>query len=167
MTSIKHTLALALALAVLAGCSGDETPTNAKPVAATPAAPVVDPMVEPPPTPEPDEVPVEVRADAIAAGHVLGANGAVAEGKPGAIYGTGDTIHASAPTRGQKPGADVSVYWTYQDGRTHKEEMKTLGAGEQYVNFSFAKADGMRPGKYNVQIDFDFKPVGIVDFQVK
>lgn len=167
MTSIKLTLALAVALAVLAGCSSDEAPADTTTPVAQPAAPVVDPLAEPPPTPEPGEVPVEVRADAIAAGHVLGANGAVSESKPGAVYGSGDTIHASAPTRGQKPGADVSVYWTYQDGTTHKEEMKTLGAGEQYVNFSFAKADGMRPGKYNVQIDFDFKPVGIVDFQVK
>lgn len=167
MTATKHTLALALALAVLAGCSRDEAPKDAAPPVAQPAAPVVDPLAEPPPAPDAGEVPVEVRADAIAAGHVLGANGAVSQAKPGAVYALGDTIHASMPVRGQKPGADVTVYWTFEDGNTVKEETRPLPAGAQYVNFSFSRADGMKPGDWNVQIDVDFKPVGIVDFKVK
>ena len=164
MTSIKHTLALALALALFAGCSRDEAPKPAAPVA-PPAATTVDPLAEPPPTPEPGEVPVEVRADAIAAGHVLGPNGAVSEAK--SVYAIGDTVYASMPIRGQKAGSEIGVYWTYQDGTTHKEETKPLPPGAQFVNFAFSKSDGMRAGNYNVQIDVDFKPIGIVDFKVK
>ena len=69
------------------------------------------------------------------------------------------------PTKGHAPGAKGYVYWTYQDGRTHKEEAKPV-AGE-FLSFQFSQADGMKPGKYNVEIDINDKPVGIVDFTVQ
>ena len=106
---------------------------------------------------------VTVRADAIAVGNVIGPNQAVTAGKR--TYATGDTVYASMPTRGQPAGATAQVYWTYQDGLTHKEESKPV-TGE-YLNFQFSQADGMKPGKYNVEIDVNDKPVGIVDFTVQ
>ena len=68
--------------------------------------------------------------------------------------------------KGQSVANGLRSYWTYEDGRTHKEERRKL-AGERYVRFSFAKADGMKPGKYNAQIDVNMVPVGITDFVIK
>jgi hypothetical protein len=106
---------------------------------------------------------VTVRADAIAVGHQVGPNQAVSAAKR--AYTTADTIYASLPTKGQPAGAKGYVYWTYQDGRTHKEEAKPVSG--EYLNFQFSQADGMKPGKYNVEIDINDKPVGIVDFTVQ
>ena len=86
---------------------------------------------------------------------------------PSAQFTLADSIYASASVSGKPAGATASVFWTYQDGTAHKQESKKLAGGQQSVWFSFTKADGMKPGKYNVEIDVDMKPVGIADFQVK
>lgn len=119
-----------------------------------------------PAEPGPDSVlPVEVTDDAVTVGNSL-ANGRAVKSAQ-AQFIISDTVYASASVRG-KPGAIVSVYWTYQDGTSHKEETLELkSGGAQPVAFSFTKGDGMVPGKYNVQIDMDMVPVGIADFVVK
>lgn len=158
-----HTLVLIASFALLAACSkGVPDPAVDTPTADTAQQPPANAV--PAEAPKPEELPAEVRADAIAAGSALGDNGAVSAAK--ASYGIGDIVYASAPTRGHAVGTEASVYWTYQDGTTHKEESKPIPSGADYINFQFSKADGMKPGKYNVQIDVDFTPVGIVDFKV-
>ena len=92
--------------------------------------------------------------------------GDVAAKSASAQFTTSDTVYASASVLGKPAGADASVYWTYQDGTAHKQETKKL-TGQPSVWFSFSKADGMKPGKYNVEIDVNMTPVGIADFQIK
>jgi predicted small lipoprotein YifL len=157
--------AATLALA-LAACNKQGPEMPQAPADATPADTTVQPAQAPQDLSDTgvDKVePVTVRADAIAVGHAVGPNQAVTAAKR--AYGTGDTVYASMPTKGHKPGARGYVYWTYQDGRTHKEEAKPVEG--EYLNFQFSQADGMKPGKYNVEIDIDDKPVGIVDFTVQ
>lgn len=160
-----HSLILITSFGLLAACSeGAPEPATETGVAADAAkqppsngAPIVD-------APKPEELPTEVLADAIAAGSALGANGAVSAAKT--RYGIGETVYASAPAGGHPAGSKFNVYWTYQDGTTHKEESKPLPPAAEYINFQFSSADGMKPGKYNVQIDFDFTPIGITEFTV-
>lgn len=161
-----HTLALIASLVLLAACGKDQ-PAPAVDTASTAAAEAAKQQAANSAAavaPKPEQLPVEVRADAIAAGDAVGDNGAVSSAKTS--YSVGDTVYASMPVRGHAAGAEAGVYWTYQDGNTHKEERKPIPAGAEFMNFQFSRADGMKPGKYNVQIDVDLKPVGIVDFKV-
>ncbi|ATD68554.1 hypothetical protein CNR27_14845 [Luteimonas chenhongjianii] len=109
-------------------------------------------------------VPTEVAADAVLVGSSRDASGRATGAKP--VYAQGDTVHASAPLKGAQPGAKFDVYWTFQDGQTHKMESKT-GATGDYVSFEFASADGMVAGNYNVQIDANGIPLGIAEFRVE
>lgn len=161
----KLALCAALGLA-LSACSkeGDEdSAERVPPTEATPAA-VAEPAIPVKPGPE-DIVPVTVAADAVTVGNSLEGDKVVKAASP--QFTTSDTVYAGASVRGKPAGAEVAVYWTYEDGLTHKEERRPLAAGEQYVKFSFAKADGMKPGKYNAQIDINMVPIGITDFVVK
>lgn len=108
-------------------------------------------------------IPVTVAADAFTIGSALGANNQAAT--PKAVYAVGDTVYASLPARRYRNGSSANVYWTYEDGQSHKEETRKISG--EFVTFEFSKADGMKPGKYNVEIGVDDKPVGIVDFVVQ
>ena len=110
-------------------------------------------------------MPTVVSADAVALGNAIGPNGAVSSGK--AVYSIGDTVYASIPTGGHAAGSEALIYWTFQDGYSHKEERKRIEAGAEHVDFAFSRADGMKAGKYSVQVDVADKPVGIVDFSVQ
>lgn len=104
-----------------------------------------------------DIEPVMVAADAVAVGSALGPGGEATAPKP--VYALSDVIHASAHGTGE-----AKVYWSYQDGSSHKEETKPANG---LVAFQFSKADGMRVGNYMVSIDIDGVPVGITEFVVK
>lgn len=162
----KFNVAVSIALAFsLVACSkeGDEDENHE---VATKAV-VVPPPVVVPPAPvvaRKVEMPTTVAADAVTVGNAIQGDTAVKSAS--AQFTTADTIYASGSVQGKPAGADASVYWTYQDGTAHKQETKKL-SGEQSVWFSFAKADGMKPGKYNVEIDVNMKPIGIADFQIK
>ena len=110
-------------------------------------------------------MPVTVSADAVTVGKAVGADGAATT--IATTYSVADTVYASIPTSGHAPGSDVHVYWSYQDGSSHKEERKPIPSGDKYVNIHFSKADGLRLGKYTVQFDVAEVPVGIVDFSVQ
>lgn len=155
--------ALVLALAACGREGSDDETQEA--TAKVPTAPVA-PAAIPPPAPvmPKAQIPTTVAADAVTVGNAM--QGDVAVKSVAAQFSTGDTVYASASVRGKPAGADASVYWTYQDGNAHKQETKKL-SGQQTIWFSFTKADGMKPGKYNVEIDVDMKPVGIADFQIK
>lgn len=118
----------------------------------------------PVPAPEPPPLP-EATPNAVAVGSALGSNGAVQA--PKRSYAVADTVYASVPTAGHAPDDSVTVYWTHEDGGVDKEETKPVPAGAAYVNFSFSEADGMRAGDYNVQVDVNDVPVGLVDFTVE
>lgn len=80
-------------------------------------------------------------------------------------FSTRDTVFAQLPGGRHPTGSETKIYWTYQDGMSHKEEKKSLGP--EGVVFEFSSADGMKPGRYTVQVDVASVPVGIVDFEVR
>ena len=108
-------------------------------------------------------LPVTVPANAFPVGSVLGADGMAMT--PKATYSVNDTLYASLPAGKFPRGANARIYWTFaKDGMSHKEEEKEIGTGP--VNFEFSQADGLKVGEYNVQIDVNDRPVGIVDVVV-
>ncbi|WP_133480175.1 hypothetical protein [Cognatilysobacter segetis] len=109
-------------------------------------------------------VPYTVPANALTLGNALGPNGAVAT--PASTFTVNDTIHVTFPMTGRTPGAPVTVFWTYQDGRTHHEERGPLPAGT-FGHYTFSKAEGMQPGRYNVEVQIANRPIGISDFVVQ
>lgn len=161
--------ALALGLAACSKEGSDDLTAQPSPSGSiAPAAGSTPPTAQIPPPPAPVEekiMPAEVSANAIAVGKMQ--DGKVVR-SPSNVFTTADTVYAGAMVNGQKAGAKVVVYWTYQDGRSHKMETQKLGSNDaQPVSFAFTAADGMKPGKYNVEIDVDMIPIGIADFQVK
>lgn len=161
---MKHIYLLCLCIAI-AGCSreGDETlpETNKAAEATAPSAAASSAL--PASAKTESTTAVETSAKAVTVGSALQGEHAVRA--PKAVFGTGETIYASALPSGKRPGTQAQVYWTYQDGTTHKEETKPLGSTG--VWFAFSAADGMKPGRYNVEIDYDMMPVGIADFEIK
>lgn len=142
--------------------AGESTATEAPEQLTPPAGPASATSAA---APAQAAMPVTVSADAVTVGKTVGPDGAVTTSV--ATYSVDDTVYASISTGGRAPLSDVSVYWTYQDGTSHKEERKRIPSGDKYVNFSFSKADGLRPGKYTVQMDVGDVPAGIIDFSVR
>jgi hypothetical protein len=161
MKSARLALCAIIAAASLAACEEKIDTTVAD--TATPAADAANAPTAPPPGPAtsaPIE-PVTVSADAVRVGTALDAAGAASGAKP--AFSTSDTVYASLSAKGRTGTA--KVYWTGADGLSAKEEEKAL-SGEN-VSFQFSRADGMKAGKYNVEIDVDGVPAGIVDFTVQ
>lgn len=156
---LPSSVAIAVAL-LLAGCNKQPATPPAAPAPDAASAAAVKAEDQAPPDQRVDTV--TVTADAVTVGSALGPNQAATAPKP--VYATTDTVYASASARGHS-GATARVYWTYQDGTSHKEEEKAV-AGD-VINFSFSQADGMKAGAYNVEIDLNDVPVGIADFKVQ
>ena len=154
-----YLVAAVVAVASLTGCgSEDETPVAPKSAKARSEAPA-DPRKDPA-----GAVPVTVSANALTLGASLGPTGEAVRGN--GQFTLDDTVHVSFPSRGRPAGAPVTVYWTYQDGRTHRIERATLPAGE-FAHYTFSKATGMKPGNYNVEVQVANRPIGISDFVVR
>lgn len=165
MKSVRLALCAVLAAASLAAC---EEKMDTSVADADAGAPAVDAASATPATPPPqapvDSAPVEpvsVAADAVRVGTALDPSGAASGSKP--AYSTSDTLYASLSAKGRSGIA--KVYWTAPNGLSAKEEEKPLSGDN--VNFQFSRADGMKAGKYNVEIDVDGVPAGIVDFTVQ
>lgn len=168
---MKRSIAWSSALSVvavllLAACNkqGPEAPYVAEDDVVPVDPTSVDGQMPRTPPPEPPPLP-EASPNAVAVGSALGTNGAVQAPKP--TYAPGDTVHASVPAAGLGASDTVTVYWTHADGGVDKDENKQVPPGAAYVNFSFAADDGMRAGDYNVQVDVNDQPVGLVDFSVE
>ena len=163
MKSVRLALCAVLAAFALAACEEKiDAPVADTGAAATDADAISTPAT-PPPAPV-DSAPVEpvsVAADAVRVGTALDAAGAASGAKP--AYSTSDTLHASLSAKGRTGTA--KVYWTASNGLSAKEEEKALSGDN--VSFQFSRADGMKAGKYNVEIDVDGVPAGIVDFTVQ
>lgn len=156
----KRALLYSALLAVtLAGCGSDEEQTVAPKTADRKVAVNNDPRRDPV-----GAVPVTVPADALALGRALGPNGDVAERV--STFTMDDTVHVVFSSAGRAPGMPVTVFWTYQDGRTHHEERGPLQAGE-FAHYEFGRLKGMQPGKYNVEVQIANRPIGIADFVVQ
>lgn len=168
MIEIRKLILFTAMVLALSACRNNEAEEDlAEDAAATPAevSPAAVPEAPQPPLAE-QVAQTVVAADAVTVGTSLQGDDVVKAAN--ALFTTADTVYASASVRGKPAGTDVAVYWTFQDGTSHKEESKKIASGDQQVLwFSFGKADGMRPGKYNVQIDVNSAPVGIADFVVK
>ena len=165
MRKFTATLLISTLALSLGACKKDAEPAPA-PVTEEQAAQEAANEAFPPLPVEPPAdavLPVTVAADAFKIGSTVGANSEAAMPKP--AYAIGDTVYASLPARRYRKGSTANVYWTYQDGLSQKEETKEISG--EFVTFAFSKADGMKPGKYNVEIGVDDKPVGIVDFVVQ
>ena len=104
--------------------------------------------------------PVVVDADAVRVGASLGPQGATGA-KP--AYSTSDTVHASLAAAGRTGTAKVD--WSDGTGIAVKDEEKPMSG--DHVSFDFSRADGMKAGKYTVEIDVDDVPAGISEFTVK
>jgi hypothetical protein len=105
---------------------------------------------------------VEVSADAVHVGTSVDSQQAATGAKK--VYTSGDIVHASIDTRAH-PGTTATVYWSDQSGIAVKTEKKAISG--THVAFLFSRADGMKPGNYNVGIDVDDVPVGLADFKVQ
>ncbi len=157
-------IALLVALA-LAGCRQEAADPGAARATATEDAELAPGQPEAPPVEPPADavLPVTVAANAFAIGSVLSPEGAATT--PKASYSVSDTLYASLPAGKFPSGATARIYWTYaKDGISHKEEEKEVGTGP--VNFQFSRADGLKAGEYNVEIDINDRPIGIVDVVV-
>ena len=162
MKSARLALCAVLAAVALAACEDKMDAPVAD--AGAPAADVAGAAPAAPPPAPVDSAPVEpvsVAADAVRVGTALDAAGAATGAKP--TYAMDDTVYASMSAKGRSGTA--KVYWTGADGFSVKDEEKPL-SGEN-VNFQFSRADGMKAGKYNVEVDVDGVPAGIVDFTVQ
>lgn len=155
----RSLLIAVLSIAVLVGCKDHDTVAPADRDASRSKPRWMDPAKDPL-----GSVPVTVPADALTVGTTLSPTGAV-QRSPGP-FGAADTVHVSFPTAGQQPGAPVVVYWTYQDGRSHHEERTQLPASGEFAHYSFSSAQGMRSGRYNVEVQVRGRPLGIADFTV-
>lgn len=166
MSKIRNLLFVAAACAALSACKKEADVPADPQQAGQPVVEELPPGQSPAPPVEPPAdavIPVTVSADAVKVGSSQNPDQSAAS--PKQSYGTADTVYASARTGGYPVGAKAYVYWTYEDGLTHKEEEKAVSG--DVVSFRFSQADGMKPGKYNVEIDINDKPVGIVDFVVR
>jgi hypothetical protein len=169
MKSVRLALCAILAAAALTACEEkiDVPGAGADGAAATSGAAGTGNTAAPAKAPYANPIdsapiePVAVAADAVRVGTSLDPSGAAAGAKP--AYSTADTLYASLSAKGRTGTA--KVYWTAPNGLSAKEEQKAI-SGEN-VNFQFSRADGMKAGKYNVEIDVDGVPAGIVDITVQ
>lgn len=109
--------------------------------------------------------PVLVSGDALKIGVDSNPDGSAKDSKH--VYSTTDVLHASFPVAGRTIGTQVKIYWSYQNGLSHKEEIKKVEPNMAFASFEFSKKDGLTSGKYMVQIDVNDTPAGIVDIVVK
>lgn len=160
---------LVSAALVLSGCGreGDEDLPPPQPRQSEAARADADKTRAAPHTPEPPaprvaQEPVSVAANAIVLGRKAGDR---VEPVNPPLFGLDDTVVAAAPLPNAADGAPTQVYWTYQDGTAHKQESRPVENGG--VSYTFSKADGMKAGKYNVEIDLADRPIGLVEFEVR
>lgn len=162
MKSFRLALCAVFAAAALAACeekidvpaAGDEDAAAVADTAPT-QAPSANPIDAKP------LEPVAVASDAVRIGTAVDASQAATNAK--SVYGIADIVHASLSAKGRSGTA--KVYWSASNGLSAKEEEKPLSGDN--VSFQFSRADGMKAGNYNVEIDVDGVPAGIVDFTVQ
>lgn len=164
MLPIERRLSCLCLVAMLAACSrGTDPDADVLGSGKTPPATGAPASAAPPPAKAPEVVmPVEVSNDAITLGTATNGNRVVKATRTS--FTLSDTVYAGI-AGGRPPGTEAKVYWTYQDGLSHKEETRAL-ASDGAV-FAFDRASGLKAGRYNVQVDVSGTPIGIVEFEVR
>lgn len=129
---------------------------------------------EPPaPPPEPTAAPTAVPTPApavtitdVSLGKSVGADKKVQT--PTDTFKPKDTIFASVSTDGSAASSVIVVKWTFGDGKTVKEDTKTIApTGPAVTEFSIQKPSGWPKGNYKVETTIDGKPGPSKTFTVK
>lgn len=77
-------------------------------------------------------------------------------------FNTGDTVFVSVPSKGRRLGSRVEVFWFHDDGKSRKDESKTISG--PFTVFEFQPSE---PGRYNVEVDVNTRPIALVEFLVR
>ena len=77
-------------------------------------------------------------------------------------FNAGDTVYLSVPSKGRRLGSRVEVFWFHEDGKSRKDEFKTITG--PFTVFEFQPSD---PGRYNVEVDVNARAIALVEFLVK
>ena len=101
-----------------------------------------------------------VSATAAKIGAAVDDQGAISE--PQTSFAIGDTVFLSMEAKGRRLGDRVRVFWFHEDGKSRKEEEKTLTG--PYVHFEYQPEE---TGVFHTEVDVNDNPIGLVDFEVK
>ena len=75
----------------------------------------------------------------------------------------GQKVHISVPTKfGRKLGDKLEIFWFHDDGRSRREEQKSIAG--PFTVFEFTPED---VGAYNVEVAANGNPIALVQFAVK
>ena len=78
-------------------------------------------------------------------------------------FDVGQTIYISVPTKfGRKVGDRLEIFWFHDDGRSRREEQKSIAG--PFTVFEFTPED---VGAYNVEVAANGNPIALVQFAVK
>ena len=104
---------------------------------------------------------VVVNPNAAKVGSAVDEQGAIST--PAHEFAAGQTIYISVPTQfGRKIGESLEVFWFHEDGRSRKDDKKTI-AGPN-TTFELIAKDA---GPYNVEVDASGRPIALVQFTIK
>lgn len=81
---------------------------------------------------------------------------------PQTTFETGATVFVSIPSKGRALGSRMEVFWFHDDGKSRKDEHKKIAG--PFTAFEFQPSE---PGKYNVEVDVNNRPIALVEFEVK
>lgn len=104
---------------------------------------------------------VVVNPNAAKVGSAVDGQGAIST--PANEFAPGQTIYISVPTQfGRKLGDHLEVFWFHEDGRSRKDDKKTIAG--PYTTFELIAKDA---GPYNVEVDAGGQPIALVQFTIK
>lgn len=143
--------ALLACAAALTACKKEESPAPASAPAA--AAPTAVPALG-------------VAVTDLSLGKSVGADKKIQT--PTDTFSPKDTIFAAVSTDGSAASSVIAVKWTFGDGQTVKEDLKTIApTGPAVTEFSIQKATGWPKGNYKIDVTVDGKPGPSKTFKVE
>ena len=88
--------------------------------------------------------------------------------QPMTTFSPTDTIYVAIMTEGNKPAANLTARWTYEDGQLVDESSQTIVmAGPATTEFHIMKPGGWPAGMYKVEILLDGTAARAVGFTVR
>ena len=107
----------------------------------------------------------DVRVTEISLGRVIDPSRRVAE--PRDTFAPGDTIYASVVTEGTARHGVLKARWTYQDSEVVSEaSLEIAPTDTTATEFHVSRPDGLRAGRYEVEVFFDGALAGKRTFSV-
>jgi hypothetical protein len=108
----------------------------------------------------------DVRVTEITLGRALETNRRVTQ--PLDAFAPGDTIYASVVTAGTARHGLLKARWTYQGSEVLSEaSLDTAPSGTTATEFHISRPEGLRPGRYEVEIFLDGVSAGRRTFSVQ